>query len=110
MSQPWAYEKNKIALPTVGRVVYYYHPSYGDQPLAAMVAFVTPPSEEVSGYTVNLGVLNPDGAGSPAMNVHHESERATPDAPYWDWMPFQKGQAAKTEALQAELDAKAKGA
>jgi hypothetical protein len=97
MSQTWKYEKEKITEPTIGRVVYYYHPTFL-KPCAALVA-------DCDGLMVNLGVLNHDGTGAPACGVQHVSEAAQGQA-CWDWMPFQKGQAAKTEALQAELDAK----
>jgi len=107
----------KITPPTIGRVVYYYHPSYGDQPLPAIIANVT-----VHGLMVNLGWLSPDGVGSAAKYVPHMSE-APPGAPCWDWpsaaqplgedgMPSsldgpeartQKGQQAKTEQLEEEI-------
>jgi len=98
--QPWKYEKeNKVAVPTIGRVVYYHVPGMA-QPMAAIVASV------VGDYTINVGFLHPDGVGGAAREVPHIDQRQTPDTPCWDWMDYQKGQAAKTEALQAELDAK----
>jgi hypothetical protein len=99
-SQPWKgpdYPKNKIPEPTIGRMVYYYHPSFL-KPCAAVVA-------DCDGYTVNLGVVNHDGTGFAACGVQH-AHRATVDQAHWDWMPFQKGQAVKTEELERELAAK----
>lgn len=92
----------KPALPTIGRVVYFYR---GGDPkeYAAIVADVT------GEYTVNLGVFDHSGREGGVFGVRHVDEKG--GATYWwDWMPFQKGQAAKTEAVQAELDkAKAGG-
>ena len=102
--KPWAYEKakNKAAVPTIGRVVYYHVPGM-DQPMAAIVASV------IGDYTINIGFLSPDGVGGSAREVPHIDQRPNDITPYWDWMDFQKGQAAKTEELQRALDTKTKG-
>jgi hypothetical protein len=90
--------QDKIPEPTIGRVVYYYHTGV-DKEMAAMVCDVVGP------LTVNLGVLNHNGSGGGVVGVPHTSVSGG-KPPCWDWMPFQKGQAAKTEALQKELDEK----
>lgn len=91
-----------VQLPTVGRNVHFFVPGY-PEPMAAIVAAVE------HGYTINLGVFNYDGSVHNRQLVPHASD-APVGRPYWDWMDYQKGQAAKTEALQAELDAKSREA
>lgn len=96
--------------PTVGRVVWYRHPAenspipqLGDPPHAAIVAFVH--SERL----VNLTVLAHNGRPYPMADVLLLQDSDVPPvaAPYAEWMPYQKGQAAKTEALQAQAAAQA---
>jgi hypothetical protein len=90
--------------PTVGRVVWYSHnhepspyPQLGNQPFAAHVAFVH--SERL----VNLLVIAHTGQvfARESVILLQEGDTAPASAPYAEWMPYQKGQAAKTEALQA---------
>ena len=105
-SQEWKnYPKNKITLPTIGRVVYVYHDKE-DSPMAAIVAKV---DIDATGLNINAHVIAQSGDTIPGgiQHVPHISERP-PSVPfYWDWMDFQKGQAAKTEELQQELDRRA---
>lgn len=82
--------------PTVGRIVYYK--SFGTpngefvpEDRAAIVTGV------VDDETVHLCVLNPTGMYFN-LNVKHGSGGGR-----WDWMPFQKGQAAKTDELKKKL-------
>lgn len=94
--------------PTVGRVVWYrpsddelQHipaPPQAGEPLAAHVAQVNEDS------TVNLMVI--DGAGSTfgRTNVPLVQDGAPwPNTGFCEWMPYQKGQAAKAEALESKL-------
>lgn len=87
--------------PTVGRVVWYKaHPAdtfagAGDGFQAAVVAKVW------SDTCVNLGVFDANG------NVHGRTSvllvqpgAEVPAAGYCTWMPFQLGQAAKTQQLE----------
>lgn len=90
--------------PTVGRIVWYYPfpndpgPSPGGQPLAAVVAHVW------SDTCVNLAVMDANGATYNRTSVLLVQEgNARPDVGFCEWMPYQKGQAAKTEALEAKL-------
>jgi len=108
-SQEWknppekTYPKNKIAQPTIGRVVYVYHDKE-DSPMAALVAKATPGSLEI-----NAAVFAQSGDAilGGIQHVPHISEKPR-NVPFcWDWMDYQKGQAAKTEELQAELDRRA---
>lgn len=83
--------------PTIGRVVWY-HDGFGDQPEAAIVAFVHDDT------TVNLGVFRHNGncTGFTKVTLWH-GEGEAPPYPYCEWMPYQKGQAAKTEALEKQI-------
>jgi hypothetical protein len=85
--------------PTVGRVVWYWPAAIKGkddrQPKAAIIAFVHSDEE------VNLAVFDSDGETYPQEHVvlwHGEGE--TPNRPHAEWMPYQKGQAAKTEELE----------
>jgi hypothetical protein len=85
--------------PTVGRVVWYHAPgaAQGAQPQAAIIAFVH------NDTLVNLHVIDANGIASGATSVPLVQEGdATPSAGFYcEWMPYQKGQAAKTEAAEA---------
>lgn len=93
-----------IIKPTVGRVVWY-HPSISDnmtyqsgQPLAAIVANVW------SDDCVNLAVFDANGVAHNKTSVLLVQDGANrPAANFCEWMPYQKGQAAKTEALEAKV-------
>lgn len=92
-------EQKNIARPTVGRIVHVTIPDIRYAPLAAIVAWVS----EYDDLVVNLTVANFDGTTGPLQGVKHASLSRHADEPHWDWMEFQKGQAAKTEALEAKL-------
>lgn len=88
--------------PTVGRVVWFWPASLvpkgspGAQPLAATIAFVHQEDR------VNLTVHDRDGSTYGLEGVYlWDGEAVMPDMPHCEWMPYQKGQAAKTEALEA---------
>ena len=93
--------------PTVGRVVWFYpgvHLSHiarvGDQPFAATVAAVW------SDTCVNIGFLDANGHHHNATSVPLiQDDMPRPDSHFCEWMPYQKGQAAKTEALEGQLGA-----
>ncbi len=85
--------------PTVGRVVWFFKftPSGHKGPLAAHVARVNSES------SVNLMVI--DEIGSPRSETNVRLVQEGGDVGGWDyctWMPYQKGQAAKTEALEKQ--------
>lgn len=96
--------------PTVGRVVWF-HPSIntgeagfayhgGGQPLAAIIAHVQ------GDRMVNLTVFDSNGVphGRTSVRLLQGDEPHTPPNGYYcEWMPYQKGQAAKTEALEQKL-------
>lgn len=92
--------------PTVGRVVWFWPASTtpkgdpGAQPLAATIAYVH------TDTNVNLTVHDRNGEIYPLTSVplwHGDGE--SPNHPHCEWMPYQKGQAAKTEALEAQIKA-----
>jgi hypothetical protein len=97
--------------PTPGRVVWYVpgasesadfaDPSNGD-PCAAIVARVW------SDRMVNLAVFDANGKTHSRCSVKLLQDDDKPDyegQPHAMWMPYQKGQAAKTEALEAKAAA-----
>jgi hypothetical protein len=87
--------------PTIGRVVWFYKyiPNQGHKgPMAAHVAYVW------SDIMVNLMVINEDGTTRSSTSTRLRQDNAPiPESDYCEWMPYQKGQAAKTEALEAKL-------
>lgn len=96
--------------PTVGRIVWYrpteadlaFNGGTEDTRYAAIVADVH------SGTMVNLHVFDPSGRGMNRTSVKLvEGEPAPGEC---EWMPYQKGQAAKTEELEPSIGAgKAEG-
>jgi len=92
--------------PTIGRIVWYHPASTeaipgagGPQPLAAIIAHVW------SDTCVNLAVFDANGTANNRTSVYLLQDGAErPGSMYAEWMPYQKGQAAKTEALEAQLN------
>ncbi|MGE0751843.1 MAG: hypothetical protein AB7F39_06720 [Variibacter sp.] len=95
--------------PTVGRIVWY-RPDKNDlliarrpgEPLAAMITGVT------DDKTVSLSVFSVNGDGpyaKPNVTLLQDGEPPPADgrSGYAEWMPFQKGQAAKTEQLEKQV-------
>jgi hypothetical protein len=92
--------------PTVGRVVWYWPSSTadrelcsgGDQPLAALVTHVW------SDSCINIAGFDANGVSFNRTSVLLVQDgNPKPDAQYAEWMPYQKGQAAKTEQLETQL-------
>jgi len=88
--------------PTIGRVVWF-QPACApgqplrDQPYAALVAYVH------GDHCINVGGFDGNGTPFAACSVPLlQDEDPIPANGYFaQWMPYQKGQAAKTEALEA---------
>ena len=91
--------------PTVGRVVLYtplktdglvYTPG---EKLAAIVCKVW------SDTCVNLAVFDANGIATNRTSVPliQEDNQPVPEGFYCEWMPYQIGQAAKTEELEKKL-------
>lgn len=92
--------------PTIGRVVWF-HPSEStgeasfalhgnDQPYAAIVAHVH------SDRLVNLTVFDANGVPHSRTSVElvQDGDAIPGHGYYCEWMPYQKGQAAKTKAAE----------
>lgn len=96
--------------PTVGRVVWFWpatHSAEGNwtppaegEPCAAIISKVW------SDSCVNLAVFDGDGKSHSKTSVPlvQENEPAPEFGYFCTWMPFQLGQAKKTEELQAQVD------
>lgn len=94
--------------PTIGRVVWYFLNHEQRQPWAALIVFVNrnplaPPAE----WTINVGGFDHEGVPFRAHNVPFASAEGDPPAKgdFAMWMPYQKGQAAKTEELEKHIQA-----
>lgn len=93
--------------PTVGRIVHFrpgtndqqYVGDPGGEPLAAIVAKVLGPDR------INLCVFTDKGHAIAMLDVPlvQEGEAHQEAVSYAEWMPYQKGQAAKTEKLEAQI-------
>lgn len=93
--------------PTIGRVVWVRNRQgrMHDQPETAQICFVH------SKTLVNVGGF--DHVGHPFRCVNIPLDQGPPTVlmqgeQYCEWMPFQKGQAQKTEALESKLNDAAK--
>jgi hypothetical protein len=85
--------------PTVGRVVLFT-PVKADPPIkwAAIIAHVW------SDTCVNLACFDSNGCAINKTSVPLIQDDAPKPAEFYcEWMEYQKGQAAKTEALEAQL-------
>lgn len=89
--------------PTNGRVVWYTPGAWDTikqhekhKPLAAIVTHVW------NDFMVNLTVFDSDGNpfGRISVQLLQDGDQS-PVGSYCEWMPYQKGQAAKTEQLEA---------
>lgn len=87
--------------PSVGRVVLFYRHGKtqfdaAEQPEAATVAYVH------SDTMINLSVVDHNGIQFARTSVYlYQGEGERPENSYAEWMPYQLGQAAKTEAVIA---------
>lgn len=83
--------------PTVGRVVWVRGVSESEPLLAGIIAKVH------SDTMVNLGVFRDNGncSGFTSVQLWHGEDAPPSGVIYCEWMPYQKGQAVKTEALEA---------
>lgn len=81
--------------PTVGRVVLFHPMIEHDQPYAAIVAYVH------SDTLVNLVIFGPEGGvyANNSVLLLPDDAKAPSSGFYAEWMPCQKGQAAKTEEV-----------
>lgn len=85
--------------PTVARMVWFYHSAAdktaGVQPHPAVVTYVH------SDTVINVAGWHPNGTPFSATNLALVQDGPPPDhIPFAEWMPYQKGQAAKTEEAE----------
>lgn len=96
--------------PTIGRVVWFWPSiefvayrndfaiSSRTEPCAAIV------SKVLSDHVVNLAVFDQNGRSHPVtLCPLIQDGDEMPSGSYCEWMPYQKGQAAKTEQLEKKL-------
>lgn len=85
--------------PTVGRIVWFYQTPPDGEAREAIVTKVWTPR------MVNLCVFEHDGTPRPTTSVRllQDDEAPAGESSWCVWMPYQKGQAAKTEALEKKL-------
>ena len=86
--------------PTIGRVVWFWENASQTQPMTGLICYVH------SDTMVNLAVFDINGVPMSKTSVYlyqgfADSER--PQGHFAEWMPYQKGQAAKTEQLENQL-------
>ena len=92
--------------PTIGRVVLYYEygkTQYdaGEQPFSASVAYVH------GERCINIGYWDHNGCAKNATSVALvQPGDEMPETGFCCWMPYQIGQAVKTEELQQKLAGK----
>lgn len=95
--------------PTVGRIVWYKpHPAeVGFQEIKDQVAAII--TRVHDDRCVDLTVFPPDamptyGTVRVPLLQDDDEKPARADSPYCMWMPYQKGQAAKTEKLEKQVE------
>ena len=87
--------------PTVGRIVWCFRRDVGSEPAAAIVTHVetdTMINVAVFGHHSGIEFLN-------LIPLVQDVEVPAGLQAWCEWMPFQKGQAAKAEALEKQLGA-----
>lgn len=85
--------------PTIGRIVWFYENKQQEQPLPGIVCYVH------SDTLVNLAVFDVNGNPAPKTSVFLFQDEGgyEPVTHFATWMPYQKGQAARTEELEKRL-------
>lgn len=88
-----------IITPTPGRIVWVYRPADtldATQPEAAVVTYVH------SDHLINVAGWNANGTPFSYTSLTLvQPDEPKPAGNFAAWMPYQKGQAAKTEAAEA---------
>jgi len=84
--------------PTIGRVVWFWETKEQSQPQTGLVCYVH------SSTLVNLAVFDANGNPQSRTSVLlYQGDTERPERYFAEWMPYQKGQAAKTEQLEKQL-------
>lgn len=91
-----------IITPTVGRVVWVFRPydtKDATQPEAALVTYVW------DDRLINVAGFDHDGKLFALTSlVLVQPDEPKPEGNFAVWMPYQKGQAAKTEQLEKQIE------
>lgn len=95
-----------MIIPTVGRIVHFTFGGFdsivkSEQPFAAIVTYVW------NDRMVNLAVFDVNGLplSRTSIRLLQDDDTAQEGESYCAWMPYQLGQAAKTEELSVALAA-----
>lgn len=84
--------------PTIGRVVLVTRPgNTSGQPEPALISHVW------GDRMINVGGFGCNGVPFAETSITLLQDDDIGNGRYAEWMPYQKGQAAKTEALEAEI-------
>lgn len=95
-----------MIVPTVGRIVLCHGVSHhGPIPGMIVHAFGGTPDSCVNVLAFGDGINEPLLQPMFSVRVYDPDEPRNADEKCCTWMQYQKGQAAKTEALEAELKA-----
>lgn len=80
--------------PSVGRIVWVR--SASENPLPAIVTSV------ISNTRITATIFDLGSERHQSLDLY-QGDGPKPPIPYAEWMPYQKGQAAKTEALEKAM-------
>ena len=89
--------------PTIGRVVWYYAAGADHEKVKPQAALIANINED---GTLTVGGFDHDGRpfSDHGVPLVQDDGYGNPGGGSWAcWMPYQKGQAAKTEALEAQI-------
>ncbi len=86
--------------PTIGRIVWYYPTSGEGEPYAAIICHVH------SDTRINIAYFDVHGTAlNDTLVTLYQGEDIAPrpDHCFCEWMPYQRGQAAKTEEAESMI-------
>jgi hypothetical protein len=93
---------SKLITPTVGRKVYYYEDDKQAEPHDATIIKVWSPADQANPFSaVNLRVTDPL-SGATRLETSVVASAVPVPHPHYRWMPYQVGQAAKTEEAEKQ--------
>ncbi len=96
---------SNVIKPTVGRVVWIFRPLDTYDPKQPEVGLITYVHGDRCINVIGWGANGAPFSLSSLILVQPEDEK--PEGNFAAWMPYQKGQAAKAEALESAFTAKA---
>lgn len=90
--------------PTVGRVVHLQLHLGQKQPMKADIAYVFPRGQFSHSWLINVGYLDHNGNHAALQTIElWDGTGDPPSLPYATWMPYQVGQAARTDNAESKL-------